>query len=126
MINGAFEAFAGAMIGLHCRRVWIDKKVRGASIVATLFFTAWGFWNLFYYPNLGQTFSFYGGLVVVAANAVWLTLMWYYRDRALLTGFDMRVEKYDSPVVAVFKPCDGSTLRGSYKYHDSDRPPTFS
>jgi len=96
MINGAFEAFAGAMIGLHCRRVWIDKKVRGASIVATLFFTAWGFWNLFYYPNLGQTFSFYGGLVVVAANAVWLALMWYYRDRSVLVATFNRGSREDA------------------------------
>lgn len=79
IINGCFEAFAGIMILLHCRRLFIDKKVRGASTVATFFFTSWGFWNLFYYPNLGQTWSFVGGLVVVTANALWLGLMLYYR-----------------------------------------------
>lgn len=79
-VNGCFEAFAGAMICMHSRRLWIDKKVRGASMVATCFFTAWGFWNLFYYPHLAQTWSFAGGLVVVAANALWLSLMWRYRN----------------------------------------------
>lgn len=81
LVNGLFEAFAGAMIGLHARRLWIDKEVKGASSVATAFFTAWGFWNLFYYPSLGQTWSFYGGLVVVSANAVWLALMWKFRRK---------------------------------------------
>ena len=80
-INGMFEAFAGAMIGLSCRRLLIDKKVRGVSVVATTFFTAWGFWNLFYYPNLEQMWSFFGGLVVVSANAFWLGLMLKYRNR---------------------------------------------
>jgi len=81
LINGLFEAFAGAMILLHCRRLYIDKKVRGASTVATTFFTLWGFWNLFYYPHLGQSWSFYGGVIVVAANAIWLGLMLRYRGR---------------------------------------------
>jgi hypothetical protein len=87
-VNGMFEAFAGAMIAMHCRRLLIDKLVRGVSVVATTFFTAWGFWNLFYYPHLEQMWSFYGGLVVVSANAVWLSLMLYYthRDKLLLHG----------------------------------------
>ena len=79
LINGMFETFAGAMILLHCRRLWIDKKVRGASMVATTFFTSWGFWNLYYYPSLTQWWSFYGGIVVVSANGLWLSLMWKYR-----------------------------------------------
>ena len=80
-INGMFEAFAGLMILMHCWRLHVDKKVRGASTVATAFFTAWGFWNLYYYPSLDQFWSLVGGVVVVAANALWLALMLHYRDR---------------------------------------------
>jgi len=78
LINGLFEFFAGFFILLHCRRLYKDKKVRGVSIVAIIFFTSWGFWNLFYYPHLGQWISFFGGLFIVSANSVWIWMMVYY------------------------------------------------
>lgn len=77
-INGMFELLAGFFILMHCRRLYIDKQVRGASIVATTFFTMWGFWNLYYYPSLEQWLSFYGGIAVVAANTLWVSMMAYY------------------------------------------------
>jgi hypothetical protein len=55
--------------------------VKGVSILSTTMFTAWGFWNLFYYPHLGQWWSFTGGLAIVAANALWVALMLKYRAR---------------------------------------------
>lgn len=79
MINGSFEFLAAFFLMFHIRRVFKDKEVKGASIVATTFFTAWGFWNLFYYPHLGQWFSFYGGLAIVSMNFLWLYGMWRYR-----------------------------------------------
>jgi hypothetical protein len=43
-------------------------------------------WNLYYYPHLDQWWSFAGGLVIVAANVLWIGLMVYYlwRER---TGY---------------------------------------
>lgn len=79
IINGCFEGFAGSFVCINCFRVYKDKKVRGASKIAVAFFTAWGFWNLYYYPSLEQWWSFVGGLGIVVANAVWLALMWKYR-----------------------------------------------
>ncbi len=81
LINGLFESIAGLMVALHCRRVLIDKEVKGVSVVATTFFTLWGFWNLYYYPHLDQLLSFFGGLCIVTANAFWLYLMWKYRSK---------------------------------------------
>lgn len=78
-INGTFEALAGLMILNHCRVLYRDKLVRGVSAVSTAFFFAWGVWNLFYYPHLGQWWSFAGGLVIVAANCLWLGMMIYYK-----------------------------------------------
>lgn len=88
MINGSFEAFAGVMIGLHCRRLYRDKLVRGVSIVATAFFTTWGFWNIFYYAAIAQWASWVAGFLVVSANCVWIFLMLYYKrqERRLLHG----------------------------------------
>lgn len=79
LINGAFEFLAGFFVMMHCRRLFIDKQVKGVSLVATAFFTSWGIWNLYYYPHLEQWLSFYGGLSIVIANAFWIGMMIYYK-----------------------------------------------
>jgi len=79
IINGLFESLAGIFILNNCWRVVKDKSVRGVSIISTAFFTAWGFWNLFYYPHLNQWVSFYSGILIVFANLLWVALMIKYR-----------------------------------------------
>lgn len=79
MINGGFELAAGLLTLLTTRALLRDKKVRGVSPIPLVLFTAWGFFNLAYYPSLDQWFSFLGSCVIVAVNVVNLTLMWSYR-----------------------------------------------
>lgn len=78
VINACFEMFAGLFCFNHIRILVKDKKVRGVSILSTIFFTSWGFWNLYYYPYLEQWWSFYGGLFIVVANIIWVYLMIHY------------------------------------------------
>ncbi|KRB73470.1 hypothetical protein [Noviherbaspirillum sp. Root189] len=80
-INGLFEAFASLMILNHARVLYRDKLVRGISIVSVMFFFAWGVWNLYYYPTLGQMFSFWCGIAVVIANATWTGMLLFYSYR---------------------------------------------
>ena len=79
LVNGSFELLAGAFSLNNCLATFKAKQLRGVSMVSTAFFTLWGFWNLYYYPALGQWLSFYGGLSIVLANILWLTLMYKYR-----------------------------------------------
>jgi hypothetical protein len=83
-INGMFEALAGLFVLNHCRVLYAHKSTRGVSILSTAFFTLWGIWNLYYYPALGQSLSFYGGLFVVAANALYVGMMMSYRNQESL------------------------------------------
>jgi len=78
LINGIFEIFGGVFLMLNCFKLYKDKRVQGVSISVTVFFTAWGFWNLFYYPSLDQWASFFGGVLLVAANSVWVSMAIYY------------------------------------------------
>lgn len=80
LFNGLFEMIGGVFVLNHCRAVWRDKAVAGVSIASTIFFTSWGVWNLYYYPNLSQWWSFAGGLVIVAANCLWVALLIKYRN----------------------------------------------
>jgi len=78
IINGTFELLGGVMIGKHCLQLYRDKVIRGVSVLATAFFSAWGLWNLYYYPHLDQWMSFIGGCAIVTANCVWVGMMVYY------------------------------------------------
>lgn len=79
LINGLFEIGGAALICLSIRRIWIDRAVRGFSPWPIVFFTAWGFWNaFFYYPGLDQWFSWAGGVAVVTVNSIYLALIWLF------------------------------------------------
>lgn len=51
-INSVFEFCAIFMILNHCLVLYKDKKVRGVSVLSSVFFTTWSFWNTYYYPNI--------------------------------------------------------------------------
>lgn len=82
-LNGLFEAIGGVLVWLNVRRIWIDREVKGTEWKVMFFFTAWGVWNLWYYPHLDQWVSFVGGLVMVVANIVWVTLVIRFRKAKL-------------------------------------------
>lgn len=79
VINGIFEFTGSIFLWLNVYRLLKDKMVRGYSPWTTLFFSSWGYWNLFYYPHLDQWWSFTGGVSIVTANTIWLGFMFYYR-----------------------------------------------
>jgi len=78
MINGGFELGLSILVWLNIRRVILDKSVKGVSIIVNVFVTMWGLWNLFYYPHLGQVFSYLCGVGVFIGNGVYLMLLIYY------------------------------------------------
>lgn len=78
-INFLFQIGGAALVYLNVRRVLIDKVVHGVSLWPTAFWTIWGFWNLIFYSSLQQTWSFIGGIFLVAGNGIWLSLALYYR-----------------------------------------------
>lgn len=72
----------GLAIFHHCWTLYRDKQVKGVSVFATVFFTTWGYWNLYYYPHLNQWVSFAGGVMIVTANTLWIAMMAYYLRKA--------------------------------------------
>ena len=53
------------------------------------FFTAWGIWNLVYYPAIGQWYSFAAGIVLAAGNLAWVMLAVSLQiDKDLTETFD--------------------------------------
>jgi len=81
MINGLFELFGGTLLLLNIIQLHKDKTVKGVSWLPTMFFTAWGIWNLFFYPYLNQWYSFIGSLWIVITNGIWLIQILYYKHK---------------------------------------------
>jgi hypothetical protein len=78
-INGLFEFIGALFILNHCRILFDDKQVRGVSVLSTVFFFAWGLWNIYYYPHLDQMWSFYGGICISLANTLYVGMLIKYR-----------------------------------------------
>lgn len=77
-VNGLFE-FVGAVFALlNISKLLTDRSVRGVYWPSVAFWTIWGGWNLYYYPALGQWFSFFGGLLLVFFNAFWVVSAGYF------------------------------------------------
>lgn len=103
IINGSLELLASLFVLNHCRVLLKDRAVAGVSITSTAFFTLWGVWNCWYYPHLGQFWSFVGGLLVVVANTVYVGLLIRFSDAA--RGLRKRL----GSIVCHFRGCHFNT-----------------
>ena len=83
-VNGIYELMGAPFILMSVIALHRAKKVRGISWLHVLFFSSWGYWNLYYYPHLNQWWSFVGGLALVAVNTFWLGQILYYNKKESL------------------------------------------
>lgn len=82
--NALLELIGSILTWRNAWQLWIDREIRGVYWPMPIFFTAWGFWNLYYYPPLNQWLSFYAGLLLVMGNVLWV-IMAAHLKYALLT-----------------------------------------
>lgn len=80
-VNGIFELLGAVMISLSCIKLAQDRRIAGLSFYHVTYFTAWGWFNVFFYPSQGLFWSFIGGICVVVMNSLWLVGILYYRYR---------------------------------------------
>lgn len=78
LVNASFETIGAFITLLSVRQLYKDKVVKGVSVWPWCFFTAWGMWNIFYYPNLGQSLSGIAAVGMTTVNAWWIALYWKY------------------------------------------------
>jgi len=77
-INAAFEA-AGAISQIfNVRQLLKDREVKGVHWGVTMFFGAWGLWNVVFYSSLHQWLSLAAGCGLVITNSIWLILLWRF------------------------------------------------
>ena len=74
LINGLFETGGGLLSWFNVYRLIKDKDIKGVFWPVHLFFSIWGWWNLVYYSNLDQWWSFSASIFLAAANTIWSLL----------------------------------------------------
>lgn len=73
-LNGIFESVGGLLLLMNVRRAWRDQAIRGLHPLPSVFFWAWGAFNLWYYPSIGQRWSFWAGIAPCLANTAFLAV----------------------------------------------------
>jgi len=79
-INGIYEMTGSIAVAWNCVTTYRDKEIKGISLGSMIFFTSWGFWNLYYYPSLHQWISTLGAASMVLFNTIWLFQAIYYTN----------------------------------------------
>ena len=74
MVNAAISLAGSCFLWANVRSLYQEKEVKGIHWSSVAFFTALGFWNLFYYSTLSQWYSAVAGISGVTANVVWLLM----------------------------------------------------
>ncbi len=86
-VNGVFEGLGAFFTWKNAFTLYREKTVKGVYWPMMVFFTAWGVWNLLYYPSLKQWASFAGGVALVCGNTAWVVvLLMSYRKGWAGTG----------------------------------------
>jgi len=78
LINGMFELSGSILLWQNVLQLYKDKGYLGVCWSTAAFFAVWGYWNMYYYPLLGQWLSFVGGCSITLANTIWVAQMLYY------------------------------------------------
>lgn len=77
-VNGVYEILGGVALAWNCITTYRDKEIKGISVASMIFFTSWGYWNLYYYPHLNQWVSTVGAAILVFFNTIWVGQAIYY------------------------------------------------
>lgn len=72
------SGFGGLLVWSNVYKLWKDKVVKGVNWFPSLYFMCGGCYSAFFLYHIHQHLAFYGTLITVCANAVWVTLAWIY------------------------------------------------
>ena len=79
LVNGMFELFGGIFAWINVYALFRDMQINGVYWPIWFFYSVWGLWNLYYYPELNQWISFYAGIFLTSANCLWFLVAIYIK-----------------------------------------------
>lgn len=78
LVNALFNLGGALSISISIWDVYVDKAVSGVHWTTFIFFIIWSMWNLFFYSHLRQWYSVAAGILMVAAEVGYMTMLIYY------------------------------------------------
>lgn len=87
LINGLIQLIGAGFTWRNFLQLHRDRVLAGVYWPTTAFFSAWGFWNLYYFPALDQWFSLAGGILLVAGNLAWVVVAIDVKIQEAIDGF---------------------------------------
>lgn len=78
-VNSVFEFLGTPFVLVSLIKVIRNKNSNGVSYLTLLFFSVWGYWNMFFYPHLEQWLSFTASIALALTNTAWMVAVLYYR-----------------------------------------------
>jgi hypothetical protein len=83
IINAILNVCGAIAVSYSIRRLLAAKMVRGVQWGTILFFMSWSSWNLYLYAHLNLWYSLFGGMTIVMAEAVYISLLFYYSRKEI-------------------------------------------
>lgn len=77
-INALFEVCGSVAVWLNFAAILKDRGYAGTRVPMMLFFTSWGFWNLFFYSHLMQWMSMLASILLTSGNVAVVAAMLYF------------------------------------------------
>ena len=81
IITATFEMASTIFQVYNIRRLFIDKGISGVHWGQTALFMVWCVWNIYYYPSLGQLFSFGAAIIMLITNTIWVWMAICYGSK---------------------------------------------
>lgn len=78
-VNSVFEFLGTPFVLVSLIKVIRNKNSNGVSYLTLLFFSVWGYWNMFFYSHLEQWLSFTASIALALTNTAWMVAVLYYR-----------------------------------------------
>jgi hypothetical protein len=80
-MNAGFEVAGATLRAWDCYKLYTAKRFMGGSLWTAFFFFAWGLFNTFFYPSLGQTWSLVAAVLLTAVNGLWISMALFYNRK---------------------------------------------
>lgn len=95
MLNAILEGGSSLFIFKSILTLQKDKQVRGIWWPMVAFMMSWGYFNLWFYSEIAQWWSFVAGIAVVSANTFWLGQMLHYIRKEKICQSDCECGRCD-------------------------------